>query len=261
MKNLKRWFTLVELIVVITILAILGSIAFISLQGYSGDARNSKRTSDLGSLEGAMATQLAEGENIMSFATAVPDNALTWSLWIGGLSVAGPGANYQAGTINYAALPVKQADFQDPAGNSYAIAVTSRNNGKHELAASMEQGAGSKVAKVMGDFNPRTTTAISGSGGSASNTFIIALNTDINKFFPNDRVSFSALWARTITKISPDGKTFTFNGASGTSGTTYTVGLAFSEPNGLIDKKDTPAIGGSGTGATIVVEAGNNLPY
>jgi type II secretory pathway pseudopilin PulG len=58
----------VELIVVITILAILGSIAFISLQGYSGDARNSKRTSDLGSLEGSISTQLAQGANILAFA-------------------------------------------------------------------------------------------------------------------------------------------------------------------------------------------------
>jgi prepilin-type N-terminal cleavage/methylation domain-containing protein len=40
-------FTLIELIVVITILAILGTIAFISLQGYSADARNSKRLQDI----------------------------------------------------------------------------------------------------------------------------------------------------------------------------------------------------------------------
>jgi prepilin-type N-terminal cleavage/methylation domain-containing protein len=48
MRNTKKQaFTLVELIVVITILAILGTIAFISLQGYSQDAKNSKVTSDL----------------------------------------------------------------------------------------------------------------------------------------------------------------------------------------------------------------------
>jgi len=42
-----RAFTLVELIVVITILAILGTIAFISLQWYSSQARDSKRISDI----------------------------------------------------------------------------------------------------------------------------------------------------------------------------------------------------------------------
>ncbi len=46
-----RAFTLVELIVVITILAILWTIAFISLQWYSKDARNSVRLSDLSNID------------------------------------------------------------------------------------------------------------------------------------------------------------------------------------------------------------------
>jgi len=46
-KIKKSAFTLVELIVVITILAILWTIAFISLQWYSRDARDATRTSDL----------------------------------------------------------------------------------------------------------------------------------------------------------------------------------------------------------------------
>jgi prepilin-type N-terminal cleavage/methylation domain-containing protein len=54
-------FTLVELIVVITILAILGTIAFISLQGYSADARNSKRTSDINNIQSAISIKMAEG--------------------------------------------------------------------------------------------------------------------------------------------------------------------------------------------------------
>jgi len=46
-KNIKQAFTLVELIVVITILAILWTIAFISLQWYASSARNSTRISDM----------------------------------------------------------------------------------------------------------------------------------------------------------------------------------------------------------------------
>ncbi|QFR39517.1 prepilin-type N-terminal cleavage/methylation domain-containing protein [Candidatus Gracilibacteria bacterium 28_42_T64] len=50
MRINKSAFTLVELIVVITILAILGTIAFISLQGYSRNARDSNRISDASSI-------------------------------------------------------------------------------------------------------------------------------------------------------------------------------------------------------------------
>lgn len=50
MKKNKNAFTLVELIVVIIILAILWTIAFISLQWYSMEARDSKRVSDVRSL-------------------------------------------------------------------------------------------------------------------------------------------------------------------------------------------------------------------
>jgi len=47
----KQAFTLVELIVVITILAILWTIAFISLAWYSQDARDSTRISDLSTMK------------------------------------------------------------------------------------------------------------------------------------------------------------------------------------------------------------------
>ncbi|MFK7780198.1 MAG: fibrinogen-like YCDxxxxGGGW domain-containing protein [Candidatus Gracilibacteria bacterium] len=47
----KQAFTLVELIVVITILAILGTIAFISLQGYSASSRDSVRISDVSNMK------------------------------------------------------------------------------------------------------------------------------------------------------------------------------------------------------------------
>jgi len=51
MNKQKHAFTLVELIVVITILAILWTIAFISLQWYSRDSRDSVRISDMSSIK------------------------------------------------------------------------------------------------------------------------------------------------------------------------------------------------------------------
>lgn len=50
MRNMKKGFTLVELIVVIVILAILATIAFISLRDYPVQARDSKRISEIGAL-------------------------------------------------------------------------------------------------------------------------------------------------------------------------------------------------------------------
>ena len=50
----KSGFTLIELIVVITILAILGTIAFIALQGYSKSARDSARVSDMWRMKTAL---------------------------------------------------------------------------------------------------------------------------------------------------------------------------------------------------------------
>jgi prepilin-type N-terminal cleavage/methylation domain-containing protein len=77
MRNTKKAFTLVELIVVITILAILGTIAFISLQGYSADARNSKRTSDIGNIQSAISLKAVEGVPLLSFVTDVPASNVT----------------------------------------------------------------------------------------------------------------------------------------------------------------------------------------
>ena len=77
-------FTLVELIVVITILAILGTIAFISLQWYSRDSRDSVRISDVS----AMKTSL-ELFHLDAWKYPMPDDAdeVTFSggvLWFQG---------------------------------------------------------------------------------------------------------------------------------------------------------------------------------
>ncbi|MDD2891988.1 MAG: prepilin-type N-terminal cleavage/methylation domain-containing protein [Candidatus Gracilibacteria bacterium] len=63
-------FTLVELIVVITILVILGTIAFLNLGGYSGNARDSSRVSDLTNLSKSL-----DVVSIKSGSYPTPDNS------------------------------------------------------------------------------------------------------------------------------------------------------------------------------------------
>jgi prepilin-type N-terminal cleavage/methylation domain-containing protein len=71
-----KGFTLVELIVVITILAILGTIGFLSIGGYSSKARDSARIGDL-----AQASKSLDISLVTSGSYPVPDNsfAVTYS--------------------------------------------------------------------------------------------------------------------------------------------------------------------------------------
>jgi len=88
-KIMKKAFTLVELIVVITILAILWTIAFISLQWYSRDARDSTRTADISNIKTSL-----ELFSLQTWKYPTPDNFSTityswtaedvwyqWTLW------------------------------------------------------------------------------------------------------------------------------------------------------------------------------------
>ena len=72
-------FTLVELIVVITILVILGTIAFTSLSGFSGSARDSSRISDLANISSSLDIVF-----IKTGAYPMPDNSfsVTYSGWV-----------------------------------------------------------------------------------------------------------------------------------------------------------------------------------
>ena len=62
----KKGFTLVELIVVITILAILWTIAFISLQWYAKDARDSVRIQDVANIKKSLELLLQRNDSIQS---------------------------------------------------------------------------------------------------------------------------------------------------------------------------------------------------
>ncbi len=75
------WFTLVELIVVITILVILWTIAFTSLSGYSGSARDSSRISDMANISKGLDIAYAKTSSY-----PMPDGYFTvtysgWAVW------------------------------------------------------------------------------------------------------------------------------------------------------------------------------------
>ena len=83
-KKLKNWFTLVELIVVITILAILVTIWFVSFQWFLRDARDGNRVASVKSI-----WEWLELSSLKVWKYPEPDKQewqelLTWALLIDG---------------------------------------------------------------------------------------------------------------------------------------------------------------------------------
>lgn len=84
-KHKTKAFTLVELIVVITILAILWTIAFISLQWYSRDARDSTRISDLSSMKTSLELFQLDAGKYPQPSEYVSITYSWWTIWNQGL--------------------------------------------------------------------------------------------------------------------------------------------------------------------------------
>lgn len=126
MRKVQQGFTLVELIVVITILAILGTIAFISLQGYTQDARNSKVSSDLSNLSTAVNVSLTGGTPLTDMVNANEPNhnVATAAVSYGsGFDGNGTGETYETSTVNFGAIRQNGDDFKDPTGENYLMGI------------------------------------------------------------------------------------------------------------------------------------------
>ncbi len=241
-----KGFTLVELIIVITILAILATIAFISFQGYSKEARNSKRASDLNSIVRAIEVKTgADGQDIMNFAipendTQVPSISLGWTgaqVW----------TNYEAWKINFNVLGnVDAASFKDPSEKKdYKIWVTSLAGGAYQLAA-VHEWEGGKTAYVVGTYKQRTTS------NTASGTVswnVLTLENGLGLFKKWDTLLGGAV----VQSVSSDLTRLTVN--SGALVTTpASTQLAVSESTGLVQWSD----GNTSSGVT---NGGSYLPY
>lgn len=255
MKNLKKWFTLVELIVVITILAILGTIAFISLQGYSADARNSKRTSDINSISSQVNIKSTEGVSFLAMVSYQTGSSIASYGSIAGTGVTANTTgtnNYTAGSPVGTALGMKIEEFQDPNGDSYVIGATTKKEGKYEIAASVEIGGGTEVAQVIGNYVARSVDAVGLTDTGSSLIGSIAA-TDVGKLVYGDTVKETAGTATgTVTAVSGDGASVTVSFTA--TSNTDTVELMAAETLSLIDVAGT-----TNTGA--VTDGWANLPY
>ncbi len=246
MRNTKKAFTLVELIVVITILAILGTIAFISLQGYSADARNSKRTSDLGNIQGAMSLKQVEWVPLLSFITADSANTVT-DIDLAGYTTGLTSTEYTAGTPSYTVLNVIAKDFKDPKSDKeYRIGATTKAGGVFQVAATLEKD-GTDTAQVNGTYSARTATAYS---GTADGTSFSLNDANANRFKVGDKVTGGL----TVSKVSRDGVTLTLSATY----TGTTLALFAAEEAGLILDSET-----ANTAATWVITnlSTTVLPY
>lgn len=142
MKKLNKGFTLVELIVVITILAVLATIAFITLGDYPVQARDSKRAADLRQIATKISALQAEWTSLSDFvkdkASAPEITWLTLNTWY-------TKTKSYSWEIDFGKLKENGDKFKDPKNQAYKIMViewTETASGKKfscfELAATWE---------------------------------------------------------------------------------------------------------------------------
>lgn len=120
-------FTLVELIVVITILVILWTIAFLNLWGFQGNARDSRRISDI--------TNITKGLDIFSIKNGIfptPDSK-SIALTVSGVLI---GTQWYVGA-NVLSI-IRMSDTKDPLDGTYYTYTINADNTKYQILSLME---------------------------------------------------------------------------------------------------------------------------
>ncbi|MDD2907239.1 MAG: leucine-rich repeat domain-containing protein [Candidatus Gracilibacteria bacterium] len=144
MKKNNKAFTLVELIVVITILAILGTIAFINLQGYSTSARDGKRVSDINNIMKKIGIESSKGTSLSTLITTTKTNS--------GLTINGQVGSSIQGTANFLALKEDGNSFKDPVTKgdyvlSYSVGGTGTGAYKFNQVSTVNEEENTAVVK------------------------------------------------------------------------------------------------------------------
>lgn len=246
MKNNKA-FTLVELIVVITILAILWTVAFLSLQEYTTLARNSVRIDWVSKIASAVEIKKQWWINILSFVNTGNElssaeigweSAIVWS-------------DYKAGTINTSAMELKNNDFTDPSNDQlFMIGATTKKWGEYQVVATLEQNWKNE-AQISWTYRARITELLNWNWSLWNNTFILSDLGDINKLLEWDIITWAGIPSNTrIVWISDNGMTLKLSNNLTSSATN--LQLSSDESNGLIVSIDW---------TTPVTQSSNNVAY
>lgn len=144
-------FTLVELIVVITILVILGTIAFVQLGGFAGSARDATRISDLANISKGLDTSITRNGIIP--APELGTNAGIISITLSGVNIGSQGA---IGT-NILSMIRMNGEGKDPLDKKSYTYITNTNSTKYQLLALFEDSSTSLTATI-----PYIDTAFAG---------------------------------------------------------------------------------------------------
>ena len=122
-------FTLVELIVVVAVLAVLATVGFLSLSGYSDDARSAVTKANVRMVYSAIATESATtGNSPRYYVEHDPAAGLSGAITVGNTTVAlsggkwdQPGTNYSSGNPKWDLLKLNPEKFRLAVGGASAL--------------------------------------------------------------------------------------------------------------------------------------------
>lgn len=171
MKSLKKGFTLVELIIVITILVVLATIAFITLGDYPVQSRDSKRISDIANIAKKVSIITADGnikhKELTKQATA--DTTVS-------------GYKIYAWDIDFKNLKESEKAFAGPlTDEKYQIIIVNDNNDANvcfEVGARVEKSKDGKDVVFNGTCNPQVSEVSGMDAKLFSGTFTTGLRTN-----------------------------------------------------------------------------------
>ena len=153
-KNRLSGFHVSEVVIILTLIAILWLIGFIAYRWYALDARNTSRVTILTSLQKLVSVKMSSGEDLLQY--VVPGQEVPWAhFWW-----KPAGSDYKAGEIDFRAIGIADIDqFEDPKREEYprlGVLWTAWKE-QYEFAMSLEAADGSAYTTILWNYDPDTS--------------------------------------------------------------------------------------------------------